>query len=280
MQCIGGCLSLVLTIVFVWWQAGGVHTALMVYVAVMVMQGAMMWFLARNFSDGSSEADAPDGLSVGLIGFGLRIYAGALSTLFWVRASIFVLGHFHGAAAVGIFSVAQQLAEKMLLPAQIVKDVIYRRVAEADAVEAARITNRYVKFTIVALLPVVLSMGALAPSVCLWLFGPEFAPAARPFQILLAGTLVMLVTIVLGPFFLAQLDRPGLMSILACSNGVMNVLLAIALVPRWGVSGAAASVLITQMIGTFVLLMFYIRLAPTGGTSSGQVAMPGVAVVK
>jgi O-antigen/teichoic acid export membrane protein len=272
-------LTLILTIISVVWLRGGVPAAISVYVAVLAVQSVAMLALARRFSAGEQRADISKALSTDLIGFGLRGYTGALSTLVWARSTLFVLDHFHGAAAVGAFSVAQQLAEKMLLPAHIIKDVVYKRIASASRAEATDMTNRYLRLITCGLIPLMLLGGWTAPYVCAWIFGPQFAAAARPFQVLLLGTMVMLVSIVLIPFFLSQLNRPGLLSILAWVNGVVNVSLALLLVPRMGVIGAALAMLCTQVLGTVIVFFMYLRLAPTRFVGTTQLSTHDLALV-
>src|SRR5439155_13131592 len=179
------------------------------------------------------------GLAREMVAFGIRGYAGAMSSFLWMRATIFLLEGFHGPTAVGIFSIAQQLAERMLLPAQVVKDVIYREIASLDRDSATRATNRYLRLAVAGLAPLAFAVALVAPWLVRALFGVRYEASVAIFRVLFVGSVVMIVPTLLVPYFLGQLRRPGLLSTLAWVNVVINSSLAFWLVPKHADVGAA-----------------------------------------
>jgi len=103
----------------------------------------------------------------------------------------------------------------------------------------------------------------LAPTVVATLFGSRYDGSVQILRILLAGTAVMVVPTLLAPYFLGQLARPGLLSVLAWINGLVNGAFAIWLIPTFGGSGAAVALLVSQVVGTALLLVLYVRYAST-----------------
>lgn len=242
--------------------SGRAFAAVSVYVVVLLAQDVAMLALMRWFST-RQDGDPPPSLAPRMLAFGFRGYAGAMSGFLWMRSTIFILEAFHGAAAVGIFSLAQQVAEKALLPAQVTKEVIYREISSLDRTSATHAMNRYLRVTICALAPVTVIICWLAPYIIGMLFGAQFGASAAVFRVLLIGSAIMVIPTLLTPYFLGQLGRPGLLSLLAWMNVVVNALLALWLVPGYAERGAALALVATQFFGTAILLVLYTRYGDT-----------------
>lgn len=64
---------------------------------------------------------------------------------------------------------------------------------------------------------------------------------------------------VVSTYVLGQLRQPGLLSILVGGNVVLCLGLSNALIPFWGGIGAACALVLTQVIGAVIVLVFYLR---------------------
>src|SRR2546421_756979 len=111
-------LSLTLTLLFVVGFSGRVMTAAIIYLVSMFIQFLTMFVIAVRSSADDAALEPPEKLSRRVLNFGLRGYIGSLSSLLWTRVLVFILNATHGVVAVGIFSIAQQVIEKLLLPVQ------------------------------------------------------------------------------------------------------------------------------------------------------------------
>jgi O-antigen/teichoic acid export membrane protein len=262
-QVVTSAITLILNVVLLAGLHKGAFASVVAYVVATAIQGALMMVLARRFMSGLPESGPSSGLARDMVTFGFRGYAGAMSSFLWMRSTVFLLEAFHGPAAVGIFSVAQQMSEKLLLPAQVIRDVIYREVSSEDRLGATRRMDRYLRLTIIGLLPLLIIGAWLAPEIVHLMFGPKFDASALIFRILFIGSVVMIVPTLLTPYFLGQLGRPGLLSVLAWVNVIVNGSLAFWLVPSHAEVGAAIALIATQLLGTAVLLTLYIRYAET-----------------
>jgi O-antigen/teichoic acid export membrane protein len=80
---------------------------------------------------------------------------------------------------------------------------------------------------------------------------------------MLVGSASMVLSVLLIPYFLGQLRRPGLLSVLAWVNVVLNLALALWAIPPWAESGAALAVVGAQLVGTLLAFVIYLRLADT-----------------
>src|SRR5579885_115846 len=255
-------LALALNLAFVVLTPGGIGAALVVYSVVMLAQALLMLAMACRILERTAGLAAPPSLRHEMFRFGLRSYPGLLSDLLWARSTVLLLNGFHGHAAVGVFSVGQQFAERMLLPTEVMQNVIYRRVCSLPRAEAASAMNQYLRVTIWAMLPILLLGAVIAPSMVPLLLGSAYADSATIIPLLLYGSLVMIPTVLLTPFFMGQLRRPGLLSILGWLHVLTNVAFGLLLIPRWVELGAALSLVGSQLLGAALLLVLYARLAP------------------
>lgn len=254
-----GALSVAANLLFVA-TTGDPAVAVLVYAGVLAVQAAVMFVLALRTPPAEALGERSPGLLPRMLLFGLRGYPNALSMLVWTRAAVFVLNALHGSAAVGIYSVAQQLAEKAVAPVQAVQDLMYRRMAQLPSREAARLVNLYVRVALAGAVPMLAAAILAAPIVVALLFSTEFADATLPLRLLLVGAAVQTVPLLLSPYFLAHLERPGLLSALAWANAGLNLLLLL-LLARAGAPGAALAMLATQVAGTAVVFALYLRLS-------------------
>lgn len=154
--------QLLLILVFIVGMSGGIGTAICVYLLTMLLQFVLMVVAATRLGLLASNEVEEDDLSGRMLSFGLRGYPNAIATMLWMRFPVFVLNLFHGSVSVGVFSVAQQLAEKALLPIQAVQDAIYRKMSTLSANEAISVMNRYIRVVASSMMVVTL-LGGFSP---------------------------------------------------------------------------------------------------------------------
>src|SRR5688572_27270081 len=106
-------VTFVMIVIFIVGMSMGLRAALVIYISLQIAQALIMAAIAT--SAGRSSVLPRRGLFPEMLRFGVRGTWGAIATLIWQRVPVFVLNVQYGQAAVGVFSVAQQLVEKMLL---------------------------------------------------------------------------------------------------------------------------------------------------------------------
>ncbi len=253
-------LSLVLTIIFVVMLSGGVMVAATIYLSVMLLQFLIMLTMALRLSEDVLTDEPPAELAQKMLNFGLRGYPGSLFYLLWTRVPVFILNATSGAVAVGYFSIAQQMAEKIQLPVQAVQDVVYQKMSILPGHMATLAMNRYLRLTWWGMVIVVLIAALLAPWVVVPLLGPAYASVVGPTQVLLAGVAFTGVSQLLDVYFVNQLHRPGAASILAWVSVALGLTLAILLIPAYAERGAAWAVACTSILGSLVYVGLYLSV--------------------
>jgi O-antigen/teichoic acid export membrane protein len=223
----------------------------------------MMIVIAYRGGQGRDLADPPTDLSRQMLKFGLRAHPGALSGLVWANAPVFLLNAFFGNAAVGIYSVAQQIVEKLLLPIQSMQDAIFKKISTLSREAAINTMNRYVRITwwlMAILMPIGMIFG---PWLLLVFLGQKYVAAGQVCRWLLPGTAVLSVPFLLSVYFLGQLRRPGLLSILAWGNSLTSLILSLLLIPELAEIGAAIALTSSQILGTACALTLYLKMTKT-----------------
>lgn len=252
--------SLSLTIVFVVILAGGVRTAAINYLVVMFVQFVVMLVMGIRLSKDLSAEGRPVELRRKMMSFGLRAYPGSIGSLMCMRIPVFIINITHGPAAVGIFSVAQQVAEKLLLPVEAIQDVTYEKMSTLSAAVAAKAMNLYLRLTWWAMWGLVLLAAVFSYLGIVLLLGSAYLQAIGVAYLLFVGAAFAAASLLMDTFFVNQLQRPGLVSILAWSKFLLALTLGLILIPPFGAKGAAMSLAAMQVIGAFVYLYLYLRV--------------------
>jgi O-antigen/teichoic acid export membrane protein len=259
---------------------GDATAAVVVYVVILALQAATMFGLVPRTRDVADTGGGATALARRMVAFGVRAYPNTVSALLWARLAVFVLNVYHGPPAVGVYSVAQQLAERILLPIQAIQDVMYARMAQLTRADASALLNRYLRLTVTAMVPTVIVVLLVSPALVSFLFSDSFQRSTAPLRLLLIGSAVQAIPVLLAPFFIAQLRRPGLLSLLSWSNAALSVVLLLALVPGGAETGAAIAIVVTQIVGTLIAYGLYLRIARTDPRSSLVLRSEDVALVR
>lgn len=273
-------LSLGLTMVFVVVLRGGVSTAANIYALVMFVQFVVMLIMGLRFYKHLPSSESPEDLRNRMISFGLRAYPGSIGHMLFMRIPVFVINITHGPAAVGIFSIAQQLAEKLLLPVEAIQDVIYQRMSVLAAGAAATAMNLYLRLTWWGAWVTVIIGSLLSYLGVVLLLGSAYFEAITVAQILFFGSAFAAVSLLLDTFFVNQLHRPGLVSILAWVKFALGLTFSLLLIPSFGVKGAAASVTLMQIIGAAIYVYLYVRVTKSPLKDLLYVRAHDIALVK
>ena len=258
MQIGSAAMTFLMVMIFIVGMGKGLAAALLIYIGLQIAQALAM--SAISISVGRSSPMPRKGLFAEMFRFGLRGAWGMIATVAWQRVPVFVLNIHFGQAAVGVFSVAQQIIEKMLLPMEAMQDAIYRKMAQLPLAEAKAVINRHVRVSGWSMALLLAVAAAALPMAILFVLGPQYRPMIPVALALIPGALAMSTAYLLSTFFVAQLGRPGLMSILSSVTLGMVVLLSVILIPMYGPTGAGFAVAGAQIAGTIVVVIAYLRI--------------------
>lgn len=266
-----GLLTLIANLLLVA-TTGDVGLAVVIYVVSLLAQATTMVILRpRSDANGDSSVPATGVLGTEMLLFGLRGYPNSLGSLLWTRSAAFLLNALHGPEAVGVYSVAQQLAERALLPVQSFQDVLYNRMIRLAKDDAVEHLNRLMRIVVALMVPTLIVASLMSQPITTALFSESFGRAADVLRLMLIGSAATVAPALIATYVLAQRRRPGLLSILSWAIGLLTVSLLIGLVPRNAEMGAALATVIPQILGAAVVVGVYLR---TTRTSAGAALIP------
>lgn len=226
-----------------------------------------------------ARGEAP--VTAGLLIYSLAFVArGAVTLIVQKQSEVFFLGHYIDLAAVGYYDAGYALAFFGLMSVhQAVYPVAVASLTRAarDGIEKLRraVTVLY-KFTFTHVVPIAVIGCVLGDKGVDILYGPRMAPAGPIAQAFFVINLLPLLTSGVAVGMLA-LGRPWAGMHLSVASATLNIALAALLIPRFGVPGAIATVIVTGIVSNTAFLFFYRRHLGAGLLPWGYLARCGMA---
>ena len=265
-------LTRVLTVVVGFWLLGaglGLAGLAVAYLAGSLAGAAGGWIWLRHRFFTPTLSFRPETWRE-VVRRAIPLGAAIVLSVAYTRTAVFVIDALEGPDAVGTYGVAMKLTEPLaILPAALLAAVfpaIVGRRAEGDPAD-----ERLRSLTTLVLAGCGVLVAAVGVTAGPWLldllYGSQYAGAAAPFQILAVAVLFTFVNYALTHFVIAH-DLHRRYLAYTATVFVLNLVLCLVLVPRFGPVGAAWSVVLSEA----VLLVLCWRALP-------RLPRPCVAVV-
>lgn len=176
-----------------------------------------------------------------ILKFGLAILPAQLSSGLATQSAIWIIGGTQSIGAVGAYSRAASVAVRLddaafRLNEVLLPQMMKQRLAGDEATSTYTI-ERTTRRVSVALGLIVASVGGAAHGV-LELFGPGFSTAAHALTLLLVAHTAAVLSLVWNQPFIAA-DRPGLVSWITASRGLIVIPCMFVAAQRWGITAVA-----------------------------------------
>jgi stage V sporulation protein B len=252
-------LLLITSIIVLWWAGSDYDTAAVGVIAGLIlvnfialcMTSVIVWPLL-NSSVHSSRFDDVARYSISAYGANLVQFAN-------YRLDVFLVAFYVGIREVALYTMAVNIAQLLWLPSSALQTVLFPRLASffnADqrAAEAAQVMRLILFVTILG----ALIMGILAPWGMTLLFGIRYSSSIFPFWLLLPGITTFCVANVLCGY-LAAIGKPQLNLLISLSGLFVTLSLDFALVPHWGMIGAAIASSTSYFVSAAFALYFFKR---------------------
>lgn len=187
---------------------------------------------------------------------GLALHLSTIGLFLNFRVDLFLVAALLSAHKAGLYSLAVSLAEFVFLGAFTLAQSAMRVQTEESEEVAALYTLRFIRrgWLLAAVLAVLTSIAAY-PFV-LVVYGSEWTPSVAPLVVLTAAAVALTLEAPLRTF-LVRVLRPGALWVPAATALVVNVGANLALIPIWGITGAALASLISYgCYGVLLLRLF------------------------
>jgi O-antigen/teichoic acid export membrane protein len=198
------------------------------------------------------------------VNYGLKAHVSNFASFLNYRTVVFILGYFSTGSAVGRYSAAMNLGERISIFATSFSSVLYPKISstnsEADRNRVTSIVSRNV-FLITILMAMVAFV--LSDFIVYTIFNKSYTETPLLLKIMLPGFALLAVEKVLSND-IAGRGRPELNMWLSIYNVVFNVILNLFMVPEFGVVGAAISTTITYFFSFILKIIIFKRLTGEG----------------
>ena len=189
--------------------------------------------------------------------------AGIFSRLYSYFDTV-LLSKLVGTQAVGIYSIPNKIAFAFQFIPLALSASIYPAMSAFFAVsreKVARIFEDSMVYLMLAALPIAGGLFVLGPTIIIQIYGIQYAASITPLKILMGSMVFAFLSFPVGSL-LNACNRQKTQTTIMGLTVVLNVLLNIALIPRFGVSGAAIAALFGNCFLVIGGAVFLPRIAP------------------
>lgn len=206
------------------------------------------------------HAEAPANVLRLLIRQGTYVQMANGMQLMNYRLAYWLIEKFKGTAVLGIYTVANQLAEGSWLVPKSLAMVLYSRISNIREMEGQRLlTLSFLKLSLACATGMVAVLVLLPAGVFQWLFGPEVTGITPLIALLAPGIMGSAASQAFSHFFSGT--ARNLHNVVASGLGlVVTVAAGLLLVPAYGLPGAAITATLAYAIGTLYQTAAFMRI--------------------
>jgi len=235
----------------------GQRTALIALLSISIVIAVVLAVRVFTLPDHVGPKYSPLKLGRAGLRFGFMSWIGGAMQSLALRQDYMMLGFFANPAAVGVYSVASSLAELSWYIPSSAYGVLFPK-ASSEGPEFAPMIAKYTRMllwmtAVISLVVFVVSI-PLIPIV----FGKEFSGAIVPLALLGPGILMSVVGMVPSAF-LSGIGKPETGAVSSTANLASNVLVNLALMPAYGIKGAAVGSSVSYTAGAFVTVYYFLK---------------------
>lgn len=201
-------------------------------------------------------------LTIEMVRYGILNQVAHVTQMVSFRLSFYVLDHYHGASAVGVYSNGISLAESIWLIAKSISLVQYARISNLDdRQKSADMTILLIKASLLVSLFILVPLFFLPVSFYVFLFGEGFEGTRIVIRTLSGGVLIYNFSILLGHYF-SGTGRYYVNALASTIGLIVSITLYFLLIPTFSESGAGWATSASYLITSLFLAIWFNRENP------------------
>ena len=238
----------------------GIKAAISAQIIAFLLAGIVLFFWVKKETEGIFLRPNNKYLEDASF-YGFKAHLGGMISFLHYRADLFLVNIFVNPLAVGFYSVAVALAEGMWLISRSVSTVLFPKVAsETDADSLKQFTPLVCRNVLLVALLVAILLFVLSHWLVVLLYSETFLESIQPFRILLIGAVAVCGYSILANDLMAR-GRPMLVSYISGVSLVLNIILNIIWIPKWGIMGAAWATAVSYSVMFIITVFVYGRIS-------------------
>ena len=196
-----------------------------------------------------------------LLKYGIGDYFSSILLFLNNRSIFIIINTLVNAAAVGIYSLALVIAEKLYMVGDAVGSSLFIRISRSNEISEIEYSALIFRITMIVLLPIALLAGILSDVIVYVLFGEEFQDTAYILRILLIAFVLQAGWRIIW-LSLAGYGKIWWVALTNLFMSIVNISIAVSLLPIYGVEGAAYALTAASIVGILVGAWQLSYLAP------------------
>lgn len=240
----------------------GIFGAILSYIIALIAGIIFVIYLVKKIANFSASINFS--LLKNSLIYGGKVYLANTISFLNYRLDILLIAIFLAPAEVaiqvGFYSIAVGMAEKIFIIPGALSTVLFPKVSSIENYEADNLTPKVIRHTFFIVLVVSFLLLFLANPLIIIAFGKEFLTSVLPFIFLLPGIIAFSV----GGVIAADLSgrgKPQYAIYSSITGLILNIILNIILIPRYGIAGAAVASSISYWADTFIVLRAFIKIS-------------------
>lgn len=250
--------QLFLIVILLWILKTGILGAVLSHVLAVILAVLISLFFLKKISKirlGFHKGFFKDSFS-----YGLKVYLTNVVSFLNYRLDMFLIAFFLNPIAVGLYSVAVAITERLFIIPGAFTTVLYPKISSIEDHQANEFTSKVARQTFfIMIIASILLMIFAAPFIRIF-FGPSFLPSILPLFILLPAIIAFGIGGVLAAD-LAGRGKPEFAFWGSLIGLIVNVVLNILFIPKWGISGAAFASTISYWVDTLILISAFLVIS-------------------
>ncbi len=188
-----------------------------------------------------------------------------MSVMLYTQADIWILGMFKSTEIVGIYGIATKLVLLVYFPmmafAAVIPSLISSIHASGDLAELKKVVSESTRWILSMAMPIILILIIEGKYILKYFYGPEFTAGYVVVVILTIGQMIKAGAGLIGVILQMTGEHKVYMKV-NIIFGILNIILNILLVPRYGMTGAAAATAFClSMVDIISIFIIYKRMS-------------------
>lgn len=188
------------------------------------------------------------------------VVAGVASGISYLnyRADVVLVDHWEGRESVGTYSLAVYIAESVWQVSGSLALATYARLGGSTREEAVALTTRVMRHTVILLVGICAVLFAGADIIQGILFA-DYDGMAAALRLVLPGVLMYSLAQSYSGYYTWQRGMPWVSAAVAGAGLCLDLALAVVLIPRMGINGAAIASTLAKSTAILVALILFVR---------------------
>lgn len=190
--------------------------------------------------------------------YGAKAYLGNIAQFLNYRLDMLLIAVFLNPLAVGLYSIAVEIAERLWLIPMAIATVLFPKISSIESQHADNLTPKVCRHTLFIVVIISMVLVALSYPLIKIIFGSSFLPSLAPLFVLMPGIIIFSVARVLS----ADLSGRGMPEIgmwAALVSLAVNLVLNVIFIPKWGIVGAAFASTAAYSVATIVTATIFFK---------------------